>query len=82
VGSLLRNARLPLGKVEVKRANHSSFVTMERGGDGTHPDASDFGKGDSTLRLTPLDGTQYEDSFTWPAAGIAGPDVDGKCNFP
>lgn len=78
----VRNARLPLSKVEVKSVNHSEFLELERGGDGTLTDASGFGKGQFTLRLTALDGTQYEDTFAWPAGGIAGQLLTGHGNFP
>jgi len=78
----VRNARVPLTKVEVQSVNHASFVELTRGSDGTLTDASGFGNGKFTLRLTGVDGTTVEDSFDWPAAGIAGVVLDGAGNFP
>jgi expansin (peptidoglycan-binding protein) len=77
----LRNARTPLTKVEVKSANHASFVALQRGTDGTLTDGGGFGKGPFTIRATGLDGQQVEDTFDWPAAGIAGAMLTGKGNF-
>lgn len=76
-----RNGKRPVTKVEVKSANHASFVPLERGGDGTLTDAAGFGKGPFTLRLTSLDGKVYEETFEWPAAGIAGATLRGRGNF-
>lgn len=78
----VRNARLPITKVEVKAKNHASFVALERGADGTLTDASGFGAGEFTLKLTALDGQQLTDTFAWPAGGIAGQLLAGKGNFP
>ncbi len=78
----VRNARLPLTKVEVKSANHGSFVALERGGDGTLTDNGGFGKGAFTIRLTAIDGSTYEDAIDWPANGVAGAMITGKGNFP
>ncbi|HEX3596809.1 MAG TPA: hypothetical protein VHU80_16985, partial [Polyangiaceae bacterium] len=77
----LRNARIPLSKVEVMSANHSSYVTLVRGTDGTLTDGKGFGKGSFTIRATGVDGRQLEDTFTWPASGIAGAMLTGKGNF-
>jgi hypothetical protein len=77
----LRNARVPLTKVEVKSANHGSYVALQRGGDGTLTDGGGFGKGAFTIRATGVDGQQVEDTFDWPAAGIAGAMLTGKVNF-
>ncbi|CAN5453898.1 hypothetical protein BH09MYX1_BH09MYX1_48660 [soil metagenome] len=77
----VRNARLPITKVEVKSANHAQFVTMDRGGDGTLTDAAGFGKGTFTIRLTARDATTYEETIEWPGSGIAGQMITGKGNF-
>ena len=77
----VRNARLPLTKVEVKSQNHASYITLQRGGDGTLTDGSGFGKGPFTIRLTAIDATTYEETIAWPSAGIAGQMITGKGNF-
>lgn len=77
----VRNARLPLSKVEVKSANHGSFITLARETDGALTDASGFGKGQFTVRLTALDGSTYEDTFPWPTGEIAGMLLTGHGNF-
>ncbi len=77
----VRNARVPLTKVEVKSPNHASFVALTRGSDGTLTDASGFGKGSFTIRLTGADGQTVSDTFGWPSAGIAGQTLTGKGNF-
>jgi expansin len=59
----VRNPRLPVTKVEVKSKNHSNFIPMARGGDGTLTDASGFGEGEFTLRLTAIDGQIVTDTF-------------------
>jgi expansin len=79
----VRNARVPLAKVEVESANHTSWIALQRGnGDGTLTDASGFGTGTFTIRSTGVDGQQVTDTFDWPAAGIAGAFLTGKENFP
>ena len=77
----MRNARVPLSKVEVMSPNHAAFVALTRGSDGTLTDASGFGAGTFTIRLTGVDGQQVSDTFAWPAAGIAGQTLDGQGNF-
>ena len=77
----VRNARVPLAKVEVKSTNHPSYVELERGGDGTLTDGGGFGEGAFSVRLTGIDGTQITDSFDWPRAGVAGALLKGKSNF-
>lgn len=59
----VRNARLPLKSVEVKGVNHSAFVPLKRGGDGTLTDASGFGDGSFTLRVTAIDGQVITDTL-------------------
>lgn len=78
----VRNARLPLEKVEVQSANHASFVELERGSDGTLTDGAGFGAGEFTIRLTAIDGSQITDSFVCPPEnGIAGQTMRGQGNF-
>ncbi|MFH1808059.1 MAG: hypothetical protein ABIJ09_04900 [Pseudomonadota bacterium] len=77
----VRNARVPLHKVEVLSANHASYTALVRGSDGTLNDASGFGAGAFTLRLTGIDGQVVSDSFAWPASGIAGALLTGHGNF-
>jgi expansin len=77
----VRNARVPLTKVEVKSANHKDFITLARGSDGTLTDASGFGKGPMTFRLTGMDGKQYTEDLAWPAAGVAGATLTGAGNI-
>ena len=77
----LRNARVPLSKVEVKSKNHASYVALERGSDGTLTDGGGFGAGPFSIRATGVDGRQIVDDFTWPSGGIAGAMLVGKGNF-
>jgi expansin (peptidoglycan-binding protein) len=77
----VRNARVPLQKVEIKSANHGSFVELARGSNGTLTDASGFGQGPFTIRSTGIDGRQVVDTFNWPASGIAGAFLSGSGNF-
>ena len=77
----VRNARVPLTNVEVKSPNHPSFVALTRASDGTVTDASGFGAGTFTIRLTGMDGQQISDTFDWPASGIAGQMLGGQGNF-
>ncbi len=59
----VRNPRVPLVSVEVKSANHANFVELSRGTDGTLTDASGFGEGEFTLRLTAMDGQVLTETF-------------------
>jgi expansin (peptidoglycan-binding protein) len=77
----VRSARVPIAKVEVKSVNHASFVPLQRAGDGTLTDASGFGAGPFTIRVTGIDGKQVSDTFDWPAAGIAGAFLTGAGTF-
>jgi hypothetical protein len=52
----VRNARLPLKSVEVKSTDDADFVPLERASDGTLTDATGFGYGAFTLRITASDG--------------------------
>ena len=78
----VRNARVPLAKVEVQSPNHAAFVALSRGTDGTLTDGSGFGKGSFTIRSTGVDGQQVSDTFPWPMAGLGGQLLTGKGNFP
>jgi expansin len=78
----VRNVRVPVSKVEVKSKNHAQYVTMQRGSDGTLTDASGFGNGPFSIRITGIDNSQIEESFAWPASGIAGVTLTGTSNFP
>jgi expansin (peptidoglycan-binding protein) len=78
----VRNARVPVAKVEVQSANHASFIELMRGTDGTLTDGGGFGMGKFTIRTTGVDGTQVADTFDWPSAGIAGAFLTGQKNFP
>lgn len=77
----VRNARVPLAKVEVKSMNHGDYVALERAGDGTLTDAQGFGAGAFTIRSTGVDGQVVEETFDWPGSGIAGAFLTGKNNF-
>jgi expansin (peptidoglycan-binding protein) len=78
----VRNARVPVAKVEVQSANHASFIEVTRGTDGTLTDGGGFGMGSFTIRTTGVDGNQVTDTFDWPSAGIAGAFLTGQGNFP
>jgi hypothetical protein len=78
----VRNARLPLAKVEVQSQRHPGFVPLTRGSDGALTDAAGFGVGPFTLRLTSVDGQEFLDTFAWPAGGPGGKLLTGHGNFP
>jgi len=59
----VRNPRIPITRVEVKSTKHASFVTLNRASDGTVTDASGFGDGPFTLRITATDGQVITDTF-------------------
>jgi len=69
----VRNSRLPLKSVEVKSANHASFTALKRGGDGTLTDASGFGEGSFTLRITAIDGQVITDTLSAISPGAVMP---------
>jgi hypothetical protein len=77
----VRNARVPVAKVEVRSANHAQPIALMRGSDGTLTDGSGFGKGSFTLTITGVDGATVSDTFNWPSAGIAGQLLTGAGNF-
>lgn len=59
----VRNPRIAVAKVEVISANHPDWFELTRAGDGTFTDASGFGPGGFTLRVTAWDGQTVEDTF-------------------
>ncbi len=77
----VRNARVPLTKVEVQSKNHASDIELQRGGDGTLTDASGFGNGTFSIRSTGVDGQTVTDTFQGPSAGIASAFLTGQANF-
>lgn len=62
-GLQVRNLRLPVTKLEVKSARHASFTELERQDWNDFVDASGFGTGPFTLRVTAIDGQTIEDTF-------------------
>jgi expansin len=78
----VRNARVPLAKIEVQSANHPSWTALARGaGDGTATDQGGFGMGTFSIRSTGVDGQQVADTFDWPSAGLGGAFLTGHGNF-
>ncbi|HEY2365824.1 MAG TPA: hypothetical protein VGH87_05530 [Polyangiaceae bacterium] len=77
----LRNARVPLTKVEVQSVNHPQWTELERGTDGTLTDNAGFGKGPFSIRATGIDNSQITDNFQWPTSGVAGVTINGAGNF-
>ena len=69
----VRNARVPIAKVEVKKGASSELVRLVRGGDGTLTDATGFGDGPFTLRVTAIDGQVITDAFPKLVAGTVVP---------
>jgi hypothetical protein len=59
----VRNPRVPLVKAEVQKMGAKDFVELMRGGDGTLTDASGFGNGAFTFRLTGMDGQMITDTL-------------------
>jgi expansin (peptidoglycan-binding protein) len=77
----LRNARVPLTKVEVQSVNHPQWTQLDRGTDGTLTDNAGFGKGPFSIRATGVDNSQITDTFQWPTNGVAGAMLNGQGNF-
>ena len=77
----VRKARVPIKKVEVKSVNHTSYVTLTRGTDGTLTDTAGFGKGSFTIKITGVDDQELTDTFDWPASGVAGQTLESKGNL-
>jgi expansin len=65
----VRNQRVPVTKVVVKSASHSTFIELSRNTDGTLNDIKGFGEGEFTLRLSAMDGQVIEDTFPGFSAG-------------
>ena len=59
----VRNPRIPITKVEVKSKNHPNFIPLARASDGAVADASGFGEGTFTLRVTASDGQTITETF-------------------
>ena len=59
----VRDARLPVTKVEVKSANHADWFALSRNSDGTLDDGGGFGAGSFALRVTAVDGQTVTDTF-------------------
>ena len=59
----VRNARIPIEKVEVQSTNHSSFYQMTVISDGSYQDSGGFGAGQFTIRITAIDGQVIEQTF-------------------
>ncbi len=56
----VRNPRVPIEQVDVKKSGSDSYVTLERSSDGTLVDASGFGEDAFSLRVTAIDGQVVE----------------------
>jgi hypothetical protein len=65
----VRNPKVPITKVEVKSARHSSFVELRRETDGTLNDDGGFGSGPFTLRITGMDGQVLTETLPGFSAG-------------
>lgn len=65
----VRNARLPLRTVEVRKNGKGSWTKLARGTDGTLTDATGFGSAKFELRLTAYDGQVFTDAFDKLTAG-------------
>jgi expansin (peptidoglycan-binding protein) len=76
----VRNARVPLVKVEVKSQRHG-FVELGRESDGSLTDGGGFGVGPFTFRVTGVDGQVVTDTFKWPSGGITGKTLSSSGNF-
>jgi expansin (peptidoglycan-binding protein) len=77
----VRNARVPLTKVEVMSPNHAAWTELTRGSDGTLTDGGGFGNGSFSIKSTGVDGQEVTDNFSWPSGGLAGAFLTGKSNF-
>jgi expansin len=67
----VRNPRLPVAKVEVRRSGGSAFTALVRGSDGTWTYGSGFGSGAFTLRITSRDGQVVTQGFASFSPGSA-----------
>jgi hypothetical protein len=77
----VRNARVPISKLEVKGSNHD-WQPLTRGGDGTLTDDSGFGEGKFSIRLTGVDGQTLTHDFDPPAGGLGSAMLKAPGNFP
>ncbi|MDX9723154.1 MAG: hypothetical protein RBU37_20550 [Myxococcota bacterium] len=77
----VRNARVPLKRVEVKSVTHTSFDAISHESDGSLADYAGFGAGPFTIRLTGIDDQVIEHSFDWPSGGIGGALLSASSNF-
>ena len=59
----VRNPRVPVMRVEVQSANHTSFFSLRRESDGTLNDDGGFGAGPFTLRITGMDGQTVSETL-------------------
>lgn len=59
----VRNARLPVAKLEVKSANHPDWFALARISDGSLQDDGGFGMGPFSLRVTALTGETVSEDF-------------------
>lgn len=76
----VRNARVPIASVEVMGTHHA-YAATQRESDGSLVDASGFGEGAFSIRVTAVDGQVLVDTLSWPASGLAGQLVTGQANF-
>lgn len=77
----VRNARVPLARVEIQGMSHG-YAACEREGDGSLVDSQGgVGVGTFSIRLTGVDGQQLVDTFSWPSGGIDGVLLEGHTNF-
>jgi expansin (peptidoglycan-binding protein) len=60
----VRNPRLPVAKIEVRKSGSRAFKALTRGNDGTLTDSKGFGTGAFTLRVTASDGQVVSQRFT------------------
>lgn len=59
----VRNAAVPLARVEVQSANHASWTALSWGSDGTLTDAGGFGEGPFSIRITDVQGKSLTGTF-------------------
>ncbi|KAJ3432855.1 hypothetical protein M0812_21798 [Anaeramoeba flamelloides] len=78
----VRNAFLPVEKVEVISSKHTDWFELVRKSDGTLNDSGGFGEGAFTLRVTAMNGDQIEDTFEQFSAGdlLVSPSGNFNCN--
>jgi hypothetical protein len=74
----VRNPRVPITDVEVQGDGDTAFVTLARESDGSVVDATGFGSGDFTLRVTSMDGQAVTETLPPFSAGAL---VRGDAQF-